>query len=197
MSRFLDQFLAREPDPQKNDFSGTPLPKTPENPKNQTGDCKSPEPINRDGGFSPFSTFSGQGTPKNSFFEGGQEPPSPSGPDPLERKARALLEEAKRTPGVTITDEEKALALYRSIARLAARGEDEEREAIQTEERGRVVDLATHRRTIEGLLRAASPVASLPGAVRCRRCGAGVWVSPSWPGPRPTLCRECEKEGLR
>ncbi len=115
--------------------------------------------------------------------------------DPLERRARELLEEAKGTHGVTITDEEGALAYYRAVARLVARGEDEEREAIQAEERGRVVDLPAHRRTIEGLLRTASPVASLPGAVRCRRCGAGVWAPPHGRGRVPPFAASANVRG--
>ncbi len=71
---------------------------------------------------------------------------------------------------------------------------DPEREAIQAEER----DLSTRRvqplSLTAGLLRAASPLAGIPGAVACPACGRGMWCSPSWRGPRPTICRSCELE---
>ena len=46
-----------------------------------------------------------------------------------------------------------------------------------------------------GLLLAASPLAGVPGAVPCRECQRGIWVSPSWRGPQPRdLCAECYRE---
>ncbi len=69
---------------------------------------------------------------------------------------------------------------------------DEERAAIMAEESGPMLPAAAHAETVAGLLRAASPLAGLPGAWPCPRCGRGIWVSPSWPGPKPTICRECE-----
>lgn len=52
-----------------------------------------------------------------------------------------------------------------------------------------------HSAAVAGLLLAASPLASTPGAVACRSCGRGIWVSPSWRGPAPRdLCAECYRE---
>lgn len=45
---------------------------------------------------------------------------------------------------------------------------------------------------VAGLLRAASPLAGLPGARACRLCGRGIWCSPTWEGPPDRgLCAEC------
>ena len=71
---------------------------------------------------------------------------------------------------------------------------DEERSAIMAEERG----LATHRpqpsALMNGLLRAASPLAGTPGARPCRHCGRGIWVSSAWRGPAPDVCLDCRQE---
>ena len=123
----------------------------------------------------------------------------------IETLAEALMRAHLSTPGCTITDREKALAYHRSEAmrRLdlirqraidATSGPDIEREAIQAEEAAlptlRVQPLAL----TTGLLRAASPLAGIPGARPCPACGRGIWTSPSWRGSLPTLCRCCELE---
>ena len=46
------------------------------------------------------------------------------------------------------------------------------------------------------LLRAASPLAGVPGARPCRSCQRGIWTSPTCPGPHPPdLCAECRRHG--
>ena len=86
------------------------------------------------------------------------------------------------------------LDLIRQRAIDATSGPDIEREAIQAEEAAmptlRVQPLAL----TTGLLRAASPLTSIPGARPCRSCQRGIWVSPSWRGSLPTICRCCELE---
>ena len=83
-----------------------------------------------------------------------------------------------------------------AAARVAIDGRhDPEREAIQAEEAAlptlRVQPLAL----TTGLLRAASPLTSIPGARPCPACGRGIWCSPSWVGPQPPdLCAECWRE---
>lgn len=77
---------------------------------------------------------------------------------PLDHRARALPEETGNISGVTITDEERALAHYRAVARRAAAGEDEEREAIQREEEAPMADPAAHQRLVAALLQVATPL---------------------------------------
>ena len=74
--------------------------------------------------------------------------------------------------------------------------DDPERQAIMKEESAPTLPAEAHRRQCEALLRAASPLAGIPGAVACPACGRGIWVSPSWRGPRPTVCRSCEMESV-
>ena len=127
----------------------------------------------------------------------------PADPAEIERLALALMAEAERNPAVTITDREKArlyyraeamrrLDLYRRRARDAVSGPDIEREAIMGEESAPTLPAEAHAATVAPLLRAASPLAGVPGAVACRSCGRGIWCSPSWRGPQPPdLCAEC------
>ena len=112
---------------------------------------------------------------------------------PPPRSALAtLLAEADRLPAPAAP----AVPLDReAAARVAIDGRhDPEREAIQAEEAAlptlRVQPLAL----TTGLLRAASPLAGIPGARPCPACGRGIWTSPSWRGSLPTLCRCCELE---
>ncbi|WP_287787808.1 hypothetical protein [Acidiphilium sp.] len=69
---------------------------------------------------------------------------------------------------------------------------DIEREAIQAEERTPMLPAQAHAKAVRGLRLAASPLAGTPGAWPCPACGRGMWISSSWPGPKPTICRECE-----
>lgn len=73
-----------------------------------------------------------------------------------------------------------------------------EREALMAEETAPMMPPAEHRAAVAGLMRAALPpmrgslLANVPGAYACRECQRGIWVSPSWPGALPTVCRQCE-----
>ncbi len=136
-------------------------------------------------------------------------------PAEIERLPLALMAEADRNPAVTITDRnpatritdrEKALVyhrgeamrrldLLRQHARDAVAGDDPERAAIQAEESASMLPAEAHSATLAALLLAASPLAGVPGAWPCPSCGRGIWVSPSWRGARPTVCRSCELEG--
>lgn len=118
----------------------------------------------------------------------------------IERLALALMAEGERNPAMTITDRGKALIYYRGEAmrrldllrqraRDAVSGPDEEREALM----GEPVMALPQPATVVGLLRAASPLAGVPGARPCPGCGRGIWCSPSWRGPRPDLCLACRK----
>ena len=71
-------------------------------------------------------------------------------------------------------------------------GPDIERAAIQAEATAAMMPAERHAEIVAGLLRAASPLAGVPGARPCRSCGRGIWVSPSSPGPHaPDLCAAC------
>lgn len=149
-------------------------------------------------------------SPRIDDSEGGKCPLSaPAAPadDPaeIERLALALMAEAERNPAVTITDREKAALYYRGEAmrRLdllrqraidATTGPDIEREAIQAEERAPMANPEAHAEIVLGLMRAASPLAGVPGARPCCSCGRGIWASPTCPGPHPPdLCTECRR----
>ena len=130
-------------------------------------------------------------------------------PTEIERLALALMAEAERNPAVTITDRERALAYHRSEAmrrldllrqraRDATTGPDPEREAIMAEEAAAMTLRVQPASLVSGLLRAASPLAGVPGAVPCRGCQRGIWISPSWRGPAPRdLCAECYPETVQ
>ena len=89
----------------------------------------------------------------------------------------------------------RRLDLLRQRAADAVSGPDEERAAIRAEEATAMTLRVQPLALTTGLLLAASPLAGVPGAVACRGCGRGIWVSPSWRGPAPTVCRSCELEG--
>ena len=72
---------------------------------------------------------------------------------------------------------------------------DPEREAIMGEEAAVLTARVQPLSLTTGLLLAASPLAGVPGAWPCPGCGRGIWVSPSWRGPAPIVCRSCELEG--
>ena len=80
-----------------------------------------------------------------------------------------------------------------AAARVAIDGRhDPEREALMSEEAAPIVPAKAHNATLAPLLRAASPLAGIPGARPCPACGRGIWVSPSWRGSLPpNLCAEC------
>ena len=78
----------------------------------------------------------------------------------------------------------------------AVAGADSERAAIMAEGDAPKLPAEAHAATVTGLLRAASPLFGVPGAVACRRCGRGIWCSPSWAGPPPDLCLTCRKETM-
>ncbi len=84
----------------------------------------------------------------------------------------------------------------KSESAIAAEGDDPEREAIMGEEAALPTLRVQPLTFTTGLLRAASPLAGVPGARPCPTCGRGVWVSPSWRGPVPTVCRSCETENV-
>lgn len=118
------------------------------------------------------------------------------------------MAEGKRNPAMTITDREKAfvyhrgeamrrLDLLRQRARDATSGPDHERQAIQAEAAAAMTLRVQPLSLTNGLLRAASPLASTPGAVACRGCQRGIWASPSWRGPAPRdLCSTCYREAV-
>ncbi len=137
--------------------------------------------------------------------EGKDEPVTPADPAEIETLALALLAEAERHPAQRITDREKATLYFRGEAmrRLdlirqraidAKSGPDIEREAIQAEEAAPMLPAEAHNAAVAPLLRAASPLTSIPGARPCPACGRGIWCSPSWRGSLPTICRCCELE---
>lgn len=86
-------------------------------------------------------------------------------------------------------DARRRLDLLRQRAADAVSGDDPEREAIMGEP---VTALPQPFALTTGLLRAASPLAGVPGARPCRSCGRGIWTSPSWRGAQPVdRCSEC------
>ena len=123
----------------------------------------------------------------------------------IETLAEALMRAHLSTPGCTIADRERATLYFRGEAmrRLdlirqraidATSGPDIEREAIQAEEAAPMLPAEAHNAAVAPLLRAASPLTSIPGARPCPACGRGIWCSPSWRGSLPTICRCCELE---
>jgi hypothetical protein len=57
-----------------------------------------------------------------------------------------------------------------------------------------------HAAAVRALQRVALPfpgslLAGIPGAFACAICQRGIWCSPSWPGPPPAICRQCELGG--
>ncbi len=221
MSRFLRAFLDAEAPPQKTCFSASPVPNKSEKAETPSEAREQEQNTPKGGGFSSFSSYSGQGLPKNavlgdaaSLLAASVHPPTlgllgnadAAQPDEIETLALALMAEAERNPAQRITDPEKATLYYRGEAmrRLdlirhraidATTGDDPEREAIVTEEAAVPTTRVMPITFTTGILRAASPLAGLPGAWPCRSCGRGIWVSPSWRGPQPPdLCAQCWRE---
>ncbi len=86
--------------------------------------------------------------------------------------------------------------LLAPLAADATTGPDIERAAIQAEEHAVMMPAEAHSARAAALLRAASPLAGVPGARPCRSCQRGIWTSPTCPGPHPPdLCAECRRHG--
>ena len=123
----------------------------------------------------------------------------------VEALARTLLAEAEACPAQTITDPAKALAYFQAEAKRrldlirqraidATTGPDPERQAIMAEEHQPMASPEAHKRSVAGLMRAASPLAGTPGARPCRSCGRGIWCSSGWRGLPRDFCLACSRE---
>ena len=123
----------------------------------------------------------------------------------VEALARTLLAEAARNPAVTRIDAAKATLYYRAEAkrrldlirqraRDATTGPDPERRAIMAEEHQPMTSPEDHAEAVAGLMRAASPLAGLPGARACRICGRGIWCASGWRGLPRDVCWQCARE---
>ena len=71
---------------------------------------------------------------------------------------------------------------------------DAERRAIMAEEHQPMTSPEDHAEAVAGLMRAASPLAGLPGARACRICGRGIWCASGWRGLPRDVCWQCARE---